>query len=864
MTIKFNIKGIQPVDDSGGGGSSGGVAKYAIVVDQSGIHTPLITNNMTLSCYSYDNNYMRLDTQLFKIDNDIIDAATLLLKPYADGGNLLGYVDDGSAVNLKLYALHPDGQSHEMLVNFVRPDLTADGTMGGDDFACSADSSIDANRLPFKAFDGVTEMASVYTDMWHSNSGQPHWIAFYNPNPLIVNAVTIYNAMDTTVPYEWKFQYSDDGTDWTDCASGTNTEFTENASWSFNVSDSGEHKYYRFYTTSAHGATDTYTSIAEIQIQGVERKTVVATDYKYVLAKDNTFNLPTGYNGSVLVGKIYLPAHYYNDNGSWQMGTGGEEPADDKTPVLRSLTVTPTTSAQTIMPDNDIDGYVPVYVEAFNGYTEFPRYEIENGTAKPSIKALPNNFLSDVTSINDYTFQYAWQKTAPVSGTVDLSNVTYVGSYGLANAFTACSHINANLDFSKLAGTVWQNAFYYTFQGCTGITGSVDLSKVTTVKSNAFYYTFQGCTGITGADLSGITTVEQGGLSNMFANCSNLTGAIDLSKITTVGNSSLASTFQNTGITSIDLSGITSVTNYSLQSVCRNCTALTSVDLSGVTSVSTYGFQYAFSGCTSLTSVDLGTITTLSGTNVFDNMFNGCTSLTTVDLSGITEIGKNQFSNTFKNCTALTSVDLSGVISISGDDALRELFKDCTSLTTVDFSGLQTTTSSMVNGVFLDAFNGCTSLTSIDFSALVTVNGEFGRRAFKGSGIKTVTFDNLTTFVDSSSFPAFQDVFKDSSIETVRFPKLNITTTILSFYETFTDCAGLKDVYFNAFNSTDLPDNSSILAYAFNTTTGSTSGGFTLHFPSNMATKVAALRGYPNFGADSNLITLAFDLPATA
>ena len=284
------------------------LAEYSFDQVSSGYAMSLVSHNMTPKA-SYSNGYVWFETPSYKIGNDVIDPALLVMKPYADGGNLINYTDDGSAVVLDLFALHPDGQSHEMLVNFVRPNLVANGTIGGNDFAVLADSEIDSSRQAWKAFDGDTQMVNVYTDMWHSDYGQPHWLEFYNPNPLLVNSINIFNSMDTVVPWDWEFQYSDDGLAWTTCASGTNTDWTQNSEWSFAVNNSDEHQYYRFYTTTAHGTTPEYTSITEMQIIGVERRNEISNTYKYVLAPDGNFTLPTGFFNKTLVGKLKIPVH---------------------------------------------------------------------------------------------------------------------------------------------------------------------------------------------------------------------------------------------------------------------------------------------------------------------------------------------------------------------------------------------------------------------------------------------------------------------------------------------------------------------------------------------------------------------------
>ena len=300
-TLYFGSQKVCPVIDNA-------TAEYSFEQVSGGYAMALTTNNMTPKA-SYSDGYVWFETPTYKLGNNVIDSALLVMKPYADGGNLIDYTDDGSAVNLCLFALTPDGQTHEMVVPFERPNLTTDGTLGGADFACAADSIIDGNRPAWKAFDGDTVMVDIYTDMWHSAYGQPHWLEFYNPNYLIVNSITIYNSMSTVAPWDWEFQYSDDNSTWTTCASGTNTVWGDNESWSFAVNNSGEHKYYRFYTTTAHGTDFEYTSITEMQITGLERKNVVSNTYKYVLAPDDSFTLPTGFSAKTLVGKLKIPAH---------------------------------------------------------------------------------------------------------------------------------------------------------------------------------------------------------------------------------------------------------------------------------------------------------------------------------------------------------------------------------------------------------------------------------------------------------------------------------------------------------------------------------------------------------------------------
>lgn len=150
---------------------------------------------------------------------------------------------------------------------WTQPVLTANGTIGGNSFAVAMDSQYQS-RAAWYAFDGVTTYNG--NTQAHTANGQPHWIEFYNPRPLIVTKMTVYNGGANVCPLDWQFQCSDDNSTWTTLTSGTNTNYTQGGEWSFNVSNSGAHKYYRFYTTSGYGRDSGYLGITEFVITAKE------------------------------------------------------------------------------------------------------------------------------------------------------------------------------------------------------------------------------------------------------------------------------------------------------------------------------------------------------------------------------------------------------------------------------------------------------------------------------------------------------------------------------------------------------------------------------------------------------------------
>lgn len=295
------------------------IYSLSFLSDGTVIKMPLKTANMTPTLQGFSEDYMRVVTIPYYHNGDIIESQTLIFKPYEDGGCLVNYTDDGKAVKLGMYLLQPSMETIVTEKKFVQPVLTENGTIGGDAFAVEADSVIDSGRPAYKAFDGNTVMNDASYDQWHSNYGQPHWIKFYNPNLLSVSKVTIFNGADNVMPLDWEFQYSDDNNDWHTLTSGTNTVLTSNGEWSFDVANSGNHKYYRFYTTSGSGSVSSCLGLTEIQITGKEITSVTYDKPIYVLSPDDDFTLE-GYREKTQVADLSIPSRFYFNGLEWILG----------------------------------------------------------------------------------------------------------------------------------------------------------------------------------------------------------------------------------------------------------------------------------------------------------------------------------------------------------------------------------------------------------------------------------------------------------------------------------------------------------------------------------------------------------------
>ena len=192
----------------------------------------------------------------------------------------------------------------------------------------------------------------------------------------------------------------------------------------------------------------------------------------------------------------------------------------------------------------------PAILMGGGGYTEFPCYKVENGLASRISGNLIGNEFTDITSVGE-------------------------------------------------------KGFYYAFYGCSGLVGRLNLSSLTSVGEEGFYYAFYGCSGLTGLDLSSLTTVGVRGFPYAFYGCSGLSGVLDLSKVTTIGERGMQHAFDEcTNLTSVDLSSLNSIRKYGFYFAFRGCSGLKSIYFNSLKSnsvdegTSFRSMLYLVNGCT--------------------------------------------------------------------------------------------------------------------------------------------------------------------------------------------------------------------------------------------------------------------------
>jgi len=233
------------------------------------------------------------------------DSKTVYLYDWTDGFNfpLIDYTDDGSSATLKMYAIYTEFGKCEMVlldrvmtdadlptdftaflyikdvtipshvlfegiissVLFEQPILSSNGTIGGNEFAVNCSSYIDS-RYAWKAFNG-TVFSDAY-DCWHSNSGHPSWLEWYNPEPLTLSNIKVTNRdNDGAYINNYTLKYSDDGITYIEYITGTSPNQTSLGEWNIPVSGQS-HKYWRLISNTSSGSNNSYTAIAQINLTG--------------------------------------------------------------------------------------------------------------------------------------------------------------------------------------------------------------------------------------------------------------------------------------------------------------------------------------------------------------------------------------------------------------------------------------------------------------------------------------------------------------------------------------------------------------------------------------------------------------------
>ncbi len=277
--------------------------------------------------------------------------------------------------------------------------------------------------------------------------------------------------------------------------------------------------------------------------------------------------------------------------------------------AVESISITPSTTAQTITPSSGHDGFSTISVGAVTSAIDS---NITAGNIKKDVSILGVTGTYESASfsvINREVSDSGVYQMPANSFTFTLpSNATDMKSGALSHAFYECVGLtSADLSSLNTIGVSGSNAMDHAFNGCPHLI-SVDLSGLTSIQGyEALKNAFEGCTSLVSVDLSNLTTVSVGGGMTMaFAACSDLS-SVDLSNLTTIyGEDAMECTFMLTGLTSVNFSSLSTLKGmYAMTGTFQYCSNLRSLSFPSLNSDSFDGDNYQFFqmlyGCSNVT-----------------------------------------------------------------------------------------------------------------------------------------------------------------------------------------------------------------------------------------------------------------------
>ncbi len=211
---------------SGSGSYPQAIARHIVV---NGTYMAKIATGTDLICdpctiTTADNNTTTFQYADILDCSNIADDTYKVMKSYTNGALSL-------SSSLKIAKTSPINETL-----WIQSVLSANGTMGGDSFACSAS---DDNVNAYKIFDNDSSTS------WNTSNTYPVSITFYNPTPIKVSTIAV-NCYNSYYFSNYTIFGSNDNLNWDTIISGTAT-----AQATINVNSNNFYKYYKVQSNNS-------------------------------------------------------------------------------------------------------------------------------------------------------------------------------------------------------------------------------------------------------------------------------------------------------------------------------------------------------------------------------------------------------------------------------------------------------------------------------------------------------------------------------------------------------------------------------------------------------------------------------------
>ena len=332
-------------------------------------------------------------------------------------------------------------------------------------------------------------------------------------------------------------------------------------------------------------------------------------------------------------------------NGVSILGVVGNYTGGGGSAVIEPLPITPTTSAQTITASGGVDGYSPISVAAVTAAIDnnIVAGNIKSGVSILGVSGNVVELKGETKTVTPTTSQQTITPTTPTYN--GLTSVTVNAVTSSIDANITAGNIKSGVTILGVTGNysggggMTRSYINYNGELTPSLTEPMlDLTGITTITeyalANAYKYSINLPTNL---DLSGITTIKDYGCYGMFEGSHSITN-VNMSGLTSIGYPyAIDRMFYGSSISSIDMSGLTSITasfpagtfNGRVFGTCINLTSVTFPALAILTG--NRSLYYWFYECSSLTSLSFPALTSTSFgsyTSQFSNMLSGCSGVT--------------------------------------------------------------------------------------------------------------------------------------------------------------------------------------------------------------------------------------------